>query len=337
MQAMLKVVENEPAIRKYQRQFVRAFKALTEETILVKLGHPGASEKAKVAWSEGLGIWFFSRKVAGTRYWNAFGIGKPEGGAATAITCEINFPLCGIDRRTGGAFAQDRAGRIFVVHRGKLGGGRKGIGKSLFEDSYRGVWEIMDDGGEETPVAVIGQLNSPRLARQTAQFVRKIARIKEKASARSSQTELTFDELCVREELIGERHCEPERETGAECDRGLIVRDLAEALKKCGRRTGNDDHRELLVMGRENRVLAIFQIVTETTPSHLHAGAMQLLLNGLSISENPLLLLALPGALDNALGEKLKRLGIDLLIYAWRGNNAVFPDLDGFLPRIIPQ
>lgn len=331
---MLKVVENEPAIKKYQRQFVRTFKPLMEETIPVKLGHPGASEKAKVAWSERLGIWFFSRKVAGSRYWNAFGVGRPEGGAAIAITCEINFPLCGIDRRTGGAFAQDRAGQTFVVHRGKLGGGRKGIGKSLFEDRYRGVWEIMDDGGEETPVAVIGMLNSPRLDRQVAQFIRKIAWIKEKASLRSSQTELTFDELCVREDLIGERHCEPERETGAECDRGLIVRDLAEALKKCGLRTGNDDHRELLVMGRENRVRAIFQILTEMTASGLHADAMRLLLNGLNLPENPLLLLALPEAPDNALREKLKRLGIDLLIYAWHGNSAVFPDLDGFLPRI---
>jgi len=331
---MLKVVENEPAIRKYQRQFVRALKPIVEETIPVKLGHLGASEKVKVSWSERLGIWFFSRKVAGTRYWNAFGIGRPEVGAAIAITCEINFPLCGIDRRTGGAFAQDRAGQVFVVHRGKLGGGRKGIGKSLFEDRYRGVWEIMDDGGEETAVAVIGQLNSPRLARAIAQFIRKISWIKEKASTRSSQTELTFDELRVREELIGARHCEPERETGAECDRGLIVRDLAEALKTCGLRTGNDDHRELLVMGRENHVLAIFQILTAMTPSSLNAGAMQLLLNSPSLPEKPLLLLALPGTPENALRENLKRLGIDLLTYAWQENSAVFPDLDDFLPRM---
>jgi hypothetical protein len=332
---MLKVVENEPAVRKYQRRFVGALKAATAETIPVRLGHPGASEKATVSWSERLGIWFFSRKVAGTRYWNAFGVGRPESGTAIAITCEINFPLFGIDRRTGGAFAQNRAGQTFVVHRGKLGGGRRGIGKSLFEESYRGVWELMDDGGEATPVAVIGAIDSPRLARQTAQFIRKIAQIKEKAATRSSQTELTLGELCLREELIGERHCEPQRDTGTECDRGLIVRDLAEALKKCGLRTGNDDHRELLVMGRENRILAIFQILTETTPAGLNAGAIQLLLNGSTTSDKPRLLLALPGTPDDDLREKLGRLGIGLLIYAWRGNSAIFPDLDGLLPSIL--
>jgi hypothetical protein len=37
---MLKVVENEPAIRRYQRKFVSSFKPLTNEVIPVELGHP---------------------------------------------------------------------------------------------------------------------------------------------------------------------------------------------------------------------------------------------------------------------------------------------------------
>jgi hypothetical protein len=87
-------------------------------------------------------------------------------------------------------------------------------------------------------------------------------------------------------------------------------------------------------MGRENRIQAIFQILTEMTPSSLNAGAMQLLLNSPSLPEKPLLLLALPGTPENALRENLKRLGIDLLTYAWQENSAVFPDLDDFLPRM---
>jgi hypothetical protein len=331
---MLNVVENEPAIRRHRRQFIRSLKLLTDEVIPVELGHPGASIRAKVAWSERLGIWFFSRKIAGRRYWNAFGVGRPESGSHISITCEINFPLCGIDRRTGGAFAEDGAGRIFVVHRGKLGGGRKGVGKGLFENRYRGVWEVMDDGGEETSIAIIGVLNSPRFARQIAQFVRKIDRIKETATARSAQAELRFDELSVREELIGDLCHEQERETGAECDHGLIVRDLAETLRGQGLRTGNDGCRDLLVINRKGRIRAVFQVRTEMSPAGIHAGATQLLLNGLSLPGDPLLLLALPRAPEDVLREKLKRLNIDLLIYAWEGDRAVFPDLAAYLPRI---
>lgn len=331
---MLKVVENEAAVRRYQRKFASSFKPLTDEVIPVELGHPGASVRAKVAWSNRLGIWSFSRKIADHRYWHAFGVGRPEGGGRISITCEINFPLCGIDRRTGGAFAEDGNGRAFVVHRGKLGGGRKGVGKGLFENHYRGVWEVMDDGGEESSIAVIGVLNSPRFARQIAQFVRKIARIKETAAARSSQAEFRFDELSLREELIGERFREQERETGAECDHGLIVRDLSEALRERNLRTGNDGCRDLLVMNREDRIRAVFQVRTEMALSGIHAGATQLLLNGLSLPGDPLLLLALPRPPEEPLREKLKRLNIDLLIYCWEGDRAVFPGLADLLPRI---
>jgi len=331
---MLKVVEDEAAIRRHQRLFAKAMRATATETIPVKLGHPGASEKAKVAWSESHGIWFFSRKIAGSRYSNAFGVGRPEGGGGSAITCEINFPLCGIDRRTGGAFAQDHAGRVFVVYRGKLGGGRKGIGKSLFENNYRGVWEVMQDGDEETPVALIGVLHSPRFARQIAQFVRKIARIKESAAARSAQAELTLDEFALREELIGARYLGEERETGAECDHGLLVRDLADTLKERGFRTGNDGYRDLMVMSREGRIRAVFQVRTETTLPEIHAAATELLLNGLSLPDDPLLILTLPRAPESGLREKLKRLNIAILIYEWRGERALFPGLDTLLPRI---
>ncbi len=331
---MLKVVEDEAAIRRHQRLFARQMRAAGPAAITVRLGHPGASEKAKVAWSEGLGVWFFARKIASSRYWNAFGVGRPEGGSGVAITCEINFPLYGIDRRTGGAFAQDRSGRVFVVHRGKLGGGRLGIGKSLFENAYRGVWEVMADGGEETPVALIGVLDSPRFSRQIAQFVRKIARIKDAAAARSSQAELTLDEFALREELIGAPFSDERREAGAECDRGLAVRDLADALRAQGLRSGNDGQRDLMAIDRSGRLRAVFQVVTDTTPAGIHAAATELLLAALDLPDDPLRILVLPSAAEAGLGERLRRLGVATIACAWQGQRADFAGLDALLPRI---
>jgi hypothetical protein len=329
---MLKVITDEAAIKRCEGRFVRSLRTLASDRITARLGHPGASERARVVWSESLGIWFLSRKIAGSRYWNGFGIGRPEAGSAIAITCEINFPLSGIDRRMGGAFAQDHAGRLFVVHRGKLGGGRKGIGKALFENSYRGAWEVMDDKGEETPVAVIGILQSPRFPRQIAEFVLKIARIKETAAARSSQVELAFGEFCLHEELIGARWRDQERETGAECDHGLVIRDLAAVLKAAGFRVGNDGNRDLVALNRDGRMRAVFQIRTETTLADIHAGATQLLLSGLSLPDNPLLVLTLPRPPEASLLDKLKRLNIDILVYGWQEARAIFPGLASFLP-----
>lgn len=329
---MLKVVDNESAIRRHQRQFARSFRTPGCESIPVRLGHPGASEKGRVVWAEALGIWAFSRKIAGSRYWNAFGVERPADGAALSITCEINFPLCGIDRRTGGVFAEDRTGRVFVVHRGKLGGGRKGVGKSLFENHYRGVWEVMDDGGEETPVAVIGALHSPRFARQIALFVRKIARIKEAAVARSTQAEFTFDELTLHEEWIGGRYEAQRHETGAACDRGLIIRDLADHLKARGFRTGNDGRIDLVVLDGRGRIGAVVEVLTGNAPEDLHAAAMRLLLNALDLPGTPALILLAPGTPDPAFRESLKRLRIGLAGYEWRESRAIFPGLGALLP-----
>ena len=204
---MLKVITDAGAIRRCQQQLSRRIRAAGGEKTSVVLGHQGASIRARVWWCNTLGLWFFPGKGEEKRYWNAFGTDRPKPDAALSITCEINFPKEGIDRRIGGAFAADAKGRVFVVHRGKLGGGRKGIGKALFEKQYRGVWTEMDDGGEEASVAVVGLLSSPRFPRQLAQFVGKVERIKDMAVP-STQTEMGFEDLRLREELLGMRQCE---------------------------------------------------------------------------------------------------------------------------------
>ncbi|MCX5845548.1 MAG: hypothetical protein NTW12_04200 [Deltaproteobacteria bacterium] len=219
---MLKVIDDETAIKKYRRQFIKSFKPFIDEKIPVNLGHPGGTVKANVSWSNTLGIWIFQEKISDSRYWHAFGTGKPSGSSHIPINCEINFPKNGIDRRIGGAIAADRDGQIFVVHRGKIGGGKKGVGKTLFEDHYRGVWTVMEDGTVETTVALIGVLSSPRFVRQVTQFVRKVNRIKDLTS-QSSQLEMTFDELLFREELVGKTYDEVTHDPKTQCDHGLIV------------------------------------------------------------------------------------------------------------------
>ncbi len=326
---MLKILEDEAAIRRGQRQFTRSFKPFADEKITVKIGHPGASFRAGVLWSERLGIWFFSRKMSQDRYWNVFGIGRPKEGIDPSIACEINFPLQGIDRKTGGALAEDREGRIFVVHRGKIGGGRKGIGKTLFEDRYRGVWVRAQDGDEETTVALIGAPASSRFARKVMQFVRKIDSMKAAAaSSRRRQMEIAFSEHDFREERVGEKYGRFERDLEAESDRDLVVRDLSEVLRREGCRIGNDDTCDLFVLGTANRAGAVFGVCSSVSPAALYAEAARLLLAGRSRPGNPRLLLAVPAGAEIDDKEKLEGLNIELVAYEWQRDGAVFPGLN---------
>jgi hypothetical protein len=328
---MLKVIDDESVIRKYRRQFIKSFKPFINEKIPVTLGHPGGTVKAKVSWSESLGIWMFHEKIAERRFWHAFGIGKPSESSPVPITCEINFPIRGIDRRIGGALAADRDGRIFVIHRGILGGGKKGIGKSLFADHYRGVWAIMGDGPVDTTVALIGALNSPLFVRQVTQFVRKIDTIKNSFSSRSSQLEMTFEELSFREEHIGKSHTRPGINPGFACDRGLLIKDLHDELLRRGFKSANDLERDLFIANKNGEITTVFQVLTDLSENSIQQGVAHLLLANTDLPERPQLILIIPEAIDQSLELKLKKLGIDMLVYEWQKEQAVFPRLPALI------
>ncbi|MGD1153400.1 MAG: hypothetical protein ABR911_11100 [Syntrophales bacterium] len=319
---MLKVLDDESAIKRYGRQFIKCFKPFIDEKIPVNLGHPGATVKAKVLWSERLGIWMVHEKMSGSRYGHAFGAEKPTGSSHIPITCEINFPAKGIDRRIGGALAEDRNGRIFVVHRGRIGGG-----KALFDDHYRGVWAIMEDGSAETMVALIGVLNSPRFVRQVSQFVRKVDRMKNIFSSRSPQLEMSFDELRFREEIIGASYKGPLTDPASMCDHGLIVKDLYDVLSLLGFKAGNDPERDLLIANARQEIRAVFEVTTDASIPSIRSAAARLLLANTELPKQPRLILAVPEAIDEALNRKLKKLGVDVLAYNWKHDQAVFPGL----------
>ena len=325
---MLKVIEEQPAIKKYAGQFNKKFKSLIDEEIKVKLGHQGAGFPAKVLWSKSLGIWKFSRAIKEVRYWNAFGVGKPGASSVLSIASEINFPWSQIDRKTGGAFAEDAWGNVFVIHRGKMGGGKKGIGKSLFEHNYRGVWSFMEDGDLLSQVAVIGALNSPRFALQAAQFVKKIEILKSTA-APSTQTEMNFSEISFREDLVGSAPSLVEDEISFACDHDLVVGSLAALLQRQKIKIGNDTESELFTVDpSENRISYIFEVLTDTKEKNVLAAAAKLLLQTSAAALNPLPVMVLPEDKVNSYAQELQRINISVLGFRWQEEKVIFSGLE---------
>jgi hypothetical protein len=325
---MLKVISDQPAIKKYAGQFNKKFKPFIDEEIKVKLGHQGAGFPAKVLWSKSLGIWKFSRAIKEVRYWNAFGVGKPGTSNVLSIASEINFPWTQIDRKTGGAFAEDAWGNVFVIHRGKIGGGKKGVGKSLFEHNYRGVWSFMEDGDSLSQVAVIGALNSPRFALQAAQFVKKIELLKSTA-APSTQTEMNFSEITFREDLVGNVPSSAEDEVISTCDHDLVVGELAALLQRQKIKIGNDTESELFTVDpAENRISHIFEVLTDTTEKSVLAAAGKLLLQTSAAALNPLPILVLPEDKMSHYEQELQRINISVIGFRWQEEKVIFSGLE---------
>jgi len=323
---MLKIVEDEVAIRKCHALFIKSFKLFKDEDIQANIGHQGANTRMKVSWSSRLGLWSISRRVSGNPYWNAFGLEKPDASSHIPIVCEINFPLRGIDRRIGGAMAKDRSGRIFAVHRGKIGGGKKGIGKTLFEDLYRGAWAVMEDGDTDTTVALIGELLSPRFARQAAQFVRKVDAIKNQASPAALQLTLPFGHQ-LQEELIGFDCRNPVTVESAACDHGLVVRDLHAELIRMGMAAKNGEAHDLTAFDGRGRSIALFGVVTEPSVNALYAESTRLLLQAAGVEDRPRKFLAVPEETASRFPADLGRLDIGCITYHWQNDRAVFSEL----------
>ena len=141
------------------------------------VGHQGKTDVFSVYWRPKEQFWsLFEPDFWENRYWCCLGTWNPADHNVLDITCEINCPHHDFNRRIAGAFVRDVDGRLYVTHSGRVGGGRKGIGKSAFLRWYSGdnMENICWPDGKVTKTIVIGQLNGQHFCGQIGQFLRQI-------------------------------------------------------------------------------------------------------------------------------------------------------------------
>ena len=145
-------------------------------------------------------IWFAHQSLenAGVpRHWNALGSGPPVWRRSNHITVEVNPAIHGVDRRVAGLFAvDDENDHTVLLHRGRIGGGREGIGKTSFMEWYSGKQvEFFDPSHDDDESAVlVADLESREFLIQLEAFVDSVHRFKTSRKAddptRMSDTEL---------------------------------------------------------------------------------------------------------------------------------------------------
>ncbi len=106
------------------------------------------------------------------------GIGNPFKDGATIIA-EINPPKAGINRRVSGVFVEDRAAKIYLAHRGRVGGGRKGIGMKIFMAWYQEAIDLVNDAGRRSEMIVISALGGEQLIENLAAFTNSVSAFKD--------------------------------------------------------------------------------------------------------------------------------------------------------------
>ena len=167
-------------------------KTITEggEPVACNVGYQGGSETVTLIWHDEINIWaLLQSKRIDNRYWCAFGRDNPHHQSLVPITCEINPPRFGINRRCAGLFLRDINGIIYLAHSGKIGGGRKGIGKTSFLKSYNqeAMVRVTFPNGVEDDYIIIGRVNHRSLLVKLTEFIQNVATFKESATIYKTQ------------------------------------------------------------------------------------------------------------------------------------------------------
>lgn len=169
---MFSIISDAASIRAAAQQLDANLRAALPERIDCSVGGAGGSFATTIAYAPSLDLWYAAQQN-GKTYWHGFGNGAPQAGKKVALASEINIPADGLNRAISGAFARDGAGRVWLLHRGKIRGG-----KALFFAHYNGTTVTVQDGDKEDSCALISAVDDPEIAAHIARFVAAVVRIK---------------------------------------------------------------------------------------------------------------------------------------------------------------
>ncbi len=325
---MIEIVTEENLISKYQKQFIKQLKIVCNKKIFCKVGFQGGSIPMNIFYSSEFNFWF-AEKENYNKYWNAFGFGEePLENRNVSIHIEINFPYESVNRNIGGAFGHKNKGEVLLLHRGKIGGGRVGVGKQLFFDNFRGDFEIANDEGIDTEFLVIGSLNSKHFPKQVSNFIQEVRRIK---NITREETNKFAD---IKNFKFADEHFGISRvkrgTTTIERTHGIVVNSLASILKDNRYDIGNDRNRDLFIH-KHGRIKTLFEVKTSSSTKDLYSAVGQLLIYSIPIKTAIDLYLVLPGKLSKPVEKRLVELGLQTIYYTWNNNEPIFENLDEVL------
>lgn len=331
----MRVITHPNLIEKYQNIFKQNLMSVSNQVINCNVGYMGGSLDADVIWLEDYGIWYYPR-VLENKYWNAFEISKPNVGKSVSITGEINFPLIGINRSINSVFVESD-GKVFIVHRGRMGGGKKGVGQSLFFNNYRGDYCEFNDGEKILTGALVASLFSDDFVAQISRFIKEYNRIKGLTANNTSEPpEDENDDGSFSEEFGGKRRGYTFSEIiEASCNHGIVVNACAEYLKEKGYTVKNDKHRDLVLLDAHQHERIIFEFKTDVSTTSIYCAIGQLLFHKKEQLPHTKYIMVIPDGEVNKIRIRLSKLNIELITYKMNGNIVSFIGLENTLEDIL--
>lgn len=179
---MLKIVTDEEEIRKCQKILEETLKKQLSSNGQFTLGFPGGNmENREVHYNDDVYYSSFEISESTPRFWNGFGLSSELQSTRKSknISVEINIPTKGVNKNIAGVFAKDEQNNLMLIHRGKVGGGRKGINKKAFLSWYPESFKsIYDDENNKEQAVLVGTITSDNFVNELTNFINNVALFK---------------------------------------------------------------------------------------------------------------------------------------------------------------
>lgn len=333
-QIELTAQESETAIASTFNVLKKRLSASAENTKIRRVGFKGGNVLSTLHWNPLYGFWVvLDKNQVENHHWIAFGLENPfESKRPTLlITCEINSPKTGIDRRCGGLYASDNEGKQYLLSRGKLAGGRKGIGKHGFLNSLRSrgfnaFIDVKFSNNKINECIVIGDIDSQSFIVNLSNYLKEVDIYKR--SIFDNAQENTADDLFTNEVTNA---FSPEYEGPISYSVSSVIernnlhgRVVNQLNDKINENYGSDFERsnsipcDLILLDRRNKNKYLFEIKTIVSTSDLYKALGQLLFHGHEIKAFKRIMV-LPqeyNTLFSSYIEVIKKLDIHILYYS---------------------
>lgn len=172
---MLVAIEKLSEVQKVQDSFLKRIHEELDQSGQYTVGYPGGNRQLELHHNESL--WFGHRLIEEEgkipRYWNIFGhAASLDPTKSNNIIAQLNFPLKGRTKQVQGIIAKDVKGQVCLLHRGKPGGGGKGLTRDAFLDwTSRELVQVQFKSGEIDDALLICKLDSSSLANDLLSFI----------------------------------------------------------------------------------------------------------------------------------------------------------------------
>jgi hypothetical protein len=189
---MYEIVTSRAAVSKALGRWRRLL-AQKGDWITRTVSNPGYSDTYRVLWLRQFSFWaHIPGRTENRHFWCPYGYStSAEPGLRVNITLEINPIIDG--GRARGRILRDRAGRLFLAHRGGRGGGRgRQVTIDEFHARVRGIpaVEVQAPNGASESLFLLGEVSDPRTIAKVASYIRQAEMLAIEAQERAQSIAL---------------------------------------------------------------------------------------------------------------------------------------------------